>query len=113
MGQTFCKCINEKFFLSTLYLLFLWSLFNDCTVCCLLMILNKYAVFILFRFRKSFKCKKKERVFPKVSAAASVSSKVVKSEAVSSMYVISVHCNNKKPSYGSMICRSMKSSGGS
>ena len=74
------------------------------------MILNKCAVFILFCFRKNFKCKKKERVFPKVSAVASVSSKVIKSEAVSSMYVISVHCNNK-PSYGSMICRSMKSSG--
>ena len=82
------------------------------------MILNKCAVFILFCFRKNFKCKKKERVFPKVSAVASVSSKVVKSEsskvvkseAVSSKYVISVHCNNK-PSYGSMICRSMKSSG--
>ncbi|CAH3168473.1 unnamed protein product, partial [Porites evermanni] len=42
-------------------------------------------------FLKNFKCKKKERVFPKVSAVASVSSKVVKSEAVSSRYVISVH----------------------
>ena len=72
-------------------LLLLGSLFNDYTVCCLAMILNKCAVFILFCFRKNFKCKKKERVFPKVSAVASVSSKVVKSEAVSSRYVISVH----------------------
>ncbi|KAM7430085.1 Poly [ADP-ribose] polymerase 1 [Porites harrisoni] len=49
-------------------------------------------------FLKNFKCKKKERVFPKVSAVASVSSKVIKTEAVSSMAApISAAATPNKP----------------
>ena len=39
----------------------------------------------IYFYRKNFKFKKRERIFPKVSAATVVSPKVVKSEAVSTM----------------------------